>query len=104
MKTSEVLRVAKQCVGTTYLNSYRPGMERFICLAIDSAANTKQIPRWHADKVAAIVQGRLAPHITLEDWLMANGVFLEEHHLDRVQQHRHAWLDMMIAEFAALGD
>jgi hypothetical protein len=53
---------------------------------------------------------RISGFRTLESWLAAQGCisngapYLSRATRDRIQQHRHAWLDMLIAEFKAKGD
>lgn len=105
MKTSKVLRIAKKFVGTSFHDSFRQGKEKFICCAISGAAEEGRIPRRDSERVQDIVEKRLSGHTTLEGWLASKGIIpVTDQDRTRIQQHRHAWLDMMIAEFEAKGD
>jgi hypothetical protein len=110
MKTSEVFKRAKQHLAKDY-NETRSGSgkEKFICIAlITAAANCKRITEADVERCDGIVGSRIDTY-TLEGWLVNRGCisekFLNDHNiLDRIQEHRHAWLDQMIAEFKAKGD
>lgn len=115
MKTSEILEHAKRYLAKTYAEAYgyevRAGLDKFICLAIDTAAShTKRITNKDVERCVHIVGSRLDGETTLESWLADRGCI--HHHWalvdlatrNRIQQHRHAWLDQMIAEFKAKGD
>jgi hypothetical protein len=112
MKTSEVFKQAKQHLAKDFketLNGYRHDKEKFICIAlITAAANCKRITEEDVKRCTAIVESRIDTY-TLEGWLVDRGcipdAFLNDHNiLDRIQAHRHAWLDLLIAEFEAQGD
>jgi len=111
MKTSTILAKAKPLVGRTFKESYVAGHERFICCALMVLQERGRIAEHDYHRVCRIIESRLFPHTTLETWLEDKGVrALRAHNprpieiLDRVQQHRHAWLDLMIKEFKRKGD
>lgn len=115
MKTSEVLTHAKRRLATTYNDVYnyttKTGAEKFICIAIMTAAEvTKRITTADIDRCRLMIESRLEGFDTLEGWLQYKGYLPMEWGLvnyatrNRIQQHRHAWLDMLIAEFKAKGD
>lgn len=115
MKTSEVLSHAKHYLAPTYDEMYnyttREGKEKFICIAvITAAAHSKRITDADVKRCAAMVESRLEGESTLESWLQAKGclphvwMMVTRADRDRIQQHRHAWLDQMIEEFKAKGD
>lgn len=115
MKTSEVLKHAKRYLATAYNERYdyikKEGQEKFICIAIMTAAShTKRITKDDIDRCRLMIEKRLGGNETIETWLQDRGFLpfqwgLVDHATkDRIQQHRHAWLDMLIAEFKAKGD
>lgn len=115
MKTSEVLKHAKRHLATTHDEKYdyikKAGKEKFICIAIMTAATvTKRITVSDIDRCRKMIESRLEGFDALEGWLQYKGHLPMEWGLvdratrDRIQQHRHAWLDMLIAEFKAKGD
>jgi hypothetical protein len=111
MKTSEVFTRAKQHLAKDYDETrYSPTKEKFICIAITTAAvHTKRITEKDRSRCTAVVESRLDQAFTLEGWLVDRGCipdeFLHDHALlDRIQAHRQAWVDMLIAEFKAKGD
>jgi hypothetical protein len=110
MKTSEVFTRAKQHLAKDFEETRnRPRKEKFICIAlITAAANCERITEGDRIRCTAIVESRIDTY-TLEGWLVNRGCipeqFLNDHNtLDRIQEHRHAWIDMLIAEFKAKGD
>ena len=115
MKTSEVLRHAKRYLAETYQDTYnyttKTGAEKFICIAIRTAAETtKRITIADMERCKDIIRSRLDDNDTLESWLQSQGClpmawgFVNTATRDRIQQHRHAWLDMLITEFKSKGD
>ena len=113
MKTSEVLTQAKQ-----YLSPcYEPGeqsRDTFICVALVIADEAKKITRDDSLKAQLMIHHRLEGHYTFESWLR-NKHNISIHNCsgpelglrafrDKMQATRHAWVDSMIQEFAALGD
>lgn len=106
MKTSEVFKLAKERLATTY---GEVGKEKFICIALLTAAErTKRITAKDVERCVDIVESRIESAHTLEGWLVNKGCIPSNGWTtadkDRIQQHRHAWLDMLIAEFEAQGD
>jgi len=117
MKTSEVLRIAKD-----YLpNDCRIG----ICSALDDARYANSITTRDADKVKTIVTDRIEPFGYATTWLAWQMVFKDKpvgtngisqrawamldkwhakHSAQSKQAWRHAWVDQMIKEFEAKGD
>jgi hypothetical protein len=111
MKTSEVFRQAKQRLAVDYDETCNdPSKEKFICIAITvAAANCKRITVKDVERCEDVIKSRMDGVYTLEGWLVDRGcipeAFLNDHNiLDRIQAHRHAWVDMLIAEFEAKGD
>lgn len=115
MKTSEVLRHAKRHLAPSHNGTYnyttKTGAEKFICIAIMTAAEvTKRITAYDVKRCKDMIASRLEGFDTLEGWLQYKGYLPKElswvDHAtrDRIQQHRHAWLDMLITEFKSKGD
>ena len=112
MKTSEVFKRAKQRLAVDYESTYSvPSKEKFICMAVRTAsAYTKRITPEDIARCEDIIGGRLEGNSTFEGWLTDRGCIDSDYYRisratkDRIQQHRHAWLDMLIAEFEAQGD
>lgn len=113
MKTSEVFTHAKKCLSTDYhrIATTASVLEKFICLAIGTAAShSKRITDNDVERCVRIIESRLEGETTFESWLQLKGCVHRNWALvnyatrQRVQQHRHAWLDMLIAEFEAKGD
>ncbi len=108
MKTSEVFKRAKQHLAKDFEETHRK--EKFICIAITTAAAyTKRMTSGDIERCTGIVESRLEHDYTLEGWLESKGCvnnyFLcDRTTKDRIQAHRHAWVDMLIAEFKAKGD
>ena len=111
MKTSEVFKQAKQHLAKDLHEACNhSAKEKFICIAITTAAAyTKRMTSGAIERCTGIVESRLEHDYTMEGWLVNRGcipeAFLNDHNiLDRIQAHRHAWLDLLIAEFEAQGD
>lgn len=115
MKTSAVFKLAKSLLAETYAETGEGVFkerfkEKFICTAIDRVARkTKRVKKTDSKRCEGIIAARLGGAYTLESWLVGRGCIktgYSQHPrtLDRIQQHRHAWLDMLIAEFEAQGD
>lgn len=107
MKTSKVLKIAKQWL-SPFPYEY-DGKEKFICIAIQQACAEDAVPVPAAARCTNEIQRRLDDAYTLERWLRLRGYlpekFLHDSKLmQRIQDHRHAWLDSMIAEYEAQGD
>jgi hypothetical protein len=112
MKTSEVFKRAKRCLAMDYSETCNtPTKEKFICIAITTAAAyTKRMTSRDIERCTGIVESRLEYAATLGGWLADRGCVARDYYLterttkDRIQAHRHAWLDSLIAEFEAKGD
>jgi hypothetical protein len=110
MKTSEVFKRAKQHLANDFTEVQYSSKEKFICIAITTAsAYNKRITDRDVERCTEIVESRIQGMYTLESWLESKGCvnnyFLCDHATkDRIQEHRHAWLDALIAEFASKGD
>lgn len=69
----------------------------YICLALE------RVSRQHPTGVAyakSLIAERLGRSNTLWGWLRSQGISQKQLTDDRVQQHRHAWVDQLIAEFS----
>ena len=111
MKTSTVLKKAKVRLATSFNDSMGWSYYNYICYAIDDCESLKD-----ADlaRVKSMIQSRLYPYSTLEDWLSekhkvnppAYDSCVAERRIyrDKMQLTRHKWIDSMIAEFVAKGD
>ena len=110
MKTSEVFTRAKQHLAKDFTEMCNTGKVKFICIAITTAAAyTKRMTVADVKRCTKIVASRLEHDYTMEGWLESRGC-LNSYFLcdratkDRIQAHRHAWLDLLIAEFESKGD
>ena len=72
---------------------------RHICYALSLASKTA----YTSAPVGRIIACRLAPSATLSDWLKRHISAADRNSLteEQVQAHRHAWVDVLIAEFEA---
>jgi hypothetical protein len=110
MKTSEVFKWAKQHLAKDFTEVCITRKNKFICIAITTAAaNSKRILDRDIERCTDIVESRLEEDATLEDWLESKGcvgnyLMRDRATKDRMQEHRHAWLDLLIAEFESKGD
>jgi len=110
MKTSEVFTRAKQHLAKDYEETRNDcGKEKFICLAISTSQRKTNMSIEDAARCEHMVSSRLGFEYTLEGWLTVRGCipvdFLTDYAAqDRIQAHRHAWIDSMITEFEAQGD
>ena len=109
MKTSEVFKRAKQHLAETFEETtFRK--EKFICISITRAAyHSKRITAKDMERCEGIVNSRLEGEYVMEKWLVTQGCVPEyslcdRNTKDRIQAHRHAWVDMLIAEFESKGD
>jgi hypothetical protein len=111
MKTSEVFKQAKQHLAKDCDEArYGYDKEKFICIAITTAAaNCRRITDADVKRCTEIVESRIGKPYTMEGWLESKGC-VPEYELrdrttkDRIQAHRRAWINMLIAEFEAKGD
>ena len=110
MKTSEVFKRTKQHLAKDFSETCNTSKEKFICIAITTAsAYSKRITDKDVERCRDIVESRLEHTYTLESWLESKRC-INSYSLcgrttkDRIQEHRHAWLDLLIAEFKSKGD
>lgn len=118
MKTSEIFQHAKKYLAATYLQIDKAQQQQFICWSLATARCERLISYGAESKAKRIIQDRLnigaVRCSTLEQWLKENhGVKMpgrttsdrtERRYVNKMQTTRHAWVDSLIAEFAAKGD
>jgi hypothetical protein len=110
MKTAEVFKRAKEHLAKDFTEVCNTGKNKFICIAIITAsAYSKRLTGSDIERCTDIVESRLEGEYTLESWLESKGCvgnYLTHDRAtkDRMQEHRHAWLDLLIAEFESKGD
>ena len=111
MKTSEVFTRAKQHLAKDYDETrHAPTKEKFICIAITTAAaHCKRVTDGDTERCEDVIKSRMDGAYILEGWLLDRGCIPVEFLTDlttkdRIQAYRHAWLDLLIAEFEAQGD
>jgi hypothetical protein len=110
MKTSRVFKRAKEHLAKDFSEACNTSKKKFICIAIITAsAYSKRITDRDIERCTDIVESRLEEEVTLEDWLESKGcvgnyLMRDLATKDRMQEHRHAWLDLLIAEFESKGD
>ena len=114
MKTSTSLERAKKYLAKNRTERDVNNKEEYICFSLNAAYNHGRIYAEDMWRIKDIIAKRLDYHATLEDWLG------EVHNIhspgwnsakrshnafaNKLQATRHAWVDSMIAEFAAKGD
>lgn len=77
----------------------RDNKTSFICFAIDDSQESWQRDR-AANKACEIIGKRLGVGCsTMHTWLRRQGVLDEHITPDRLQAHRHSWLQQLIKEF-----
>lgn len=111
MKTSTVLKHAKRYLAKYNSECYGYNTEKFICIAISTAAShNRRITDKDVERCREMIAARLEGTHVLERWLQHKGCIspvrlaVDRATKDRIQQHRHAWLDMLITEFKSKGD
>ena len=111
MKTSEVFKRAKEHLAKNIQETRdRSGKQKFICLALTTAAaHSKRVTDEDVKRCDEIIESRMDRAYTMERWLFWQGCVPGYFTLDRatrgrIQAHRHAWLDLLIAEFESKGD
>ena len=114
MKTSKVLKHAKKYLAKNREDIFNPRKEEYICFSVNSAYNHGKIVIYDRDHVKNMIDDRLGVYSTLEDWLEeVHGIKCPdwdatedefEEFVTKMQTTRHAWVDSMIAEFAAKGN
>ena len=101
MKTSTLLRSAKSILRTG--DSWWEG-EMYICLAIEKVGGCSDDAAQLIEEIERrlTVEGRT---YTMQSWLgEVVGVPWNRLTVQAVQAHRHAWVDLLIAEYEAKGD
>lgn len=73
-----------------------------IGLAIEYAWLAKRTTAKASELARQVIAERLYPYDNLASWLRYEGVPLEDLTNERLQKHRHEWLDMLIAEFSTI--
>ena len=71
-----------------------------ICTALCRASDRRKITVKVRKHCQEIITQRIDRHPTFESWLISAGVKNTEITRQRVQAHRHAWLDLLIKEFS----
>ena len=76
------------------------GKTSFICFAVDDATDCGRVDRRACDKACEIIGKRLGVGCgSIHTWLRRQGIPEKDLTHDRVQAHRHAWLQQLIKEF-----
>lgn len=70
-----------------------PGQTDAICFAIEKAMHEA------AKGAIDVISERLGAHAFLWSWLVEQGISRSDMTPERMQAHRHAWLDLLIKEF-----
>jgi len=97
MKTSAMFYAAKRKL---WNGTGKTSGRVYICHAITSTLSQRE-----ASHAKGIVMSRLSGAVTLDTWLITHaGIQVDDMTPARMQAHRHAWLDLLIAEFQAKGD
>ena len=71
-----------------------------ICTALARASDRRKITVKVRKRCKEIIAQRIDRLSTLESWLNSKGVKNAELTRQRMQAHRHAWLDLLIKEFS----
>ena len=73
----------------------------FICCAITDGAPNLSSRFNDGSEAREMIESRIWPWITLETWLKnQRRVRAKDLTFERIQQHRHAWLQQLIKEFS----
>lgn len=71
-----------------------------ICTALCRASDRRKITVKVRKSCQEIITQRIDSLSTLESWLIYKGIKNAELTRQRMQAHRHAWLDLLIKEFS----
>ena len=71
-----------------------------ICTALCRASDRRKITVKVRKRCQEIISQRIDKCPTFESWLISKGVKNAELTRQRMQAHRHAWLDLLIKEFS----
>lgn len=77
----------------------RLGKWPYICYAINAVAGDRPTKAHTAAR--KVVMDRLGGRASMLPWLEDQGIPRQEITINRLQAHRHAWLDQLIAEFSS---
>ena len=114
MKTSKALEHAKKYLAKNRTEIDFNNKEEYICFSLNAACGKGRFEFDDLFRIKSMISDRLDGYCTLEDWLAEehgiqepgwNAALSEQvAFLNKLQKTRHAWVDSMIAEFAAKGD
>lgn len=74
--------------------------ETYICDAISQACRDGAITKNERDLVRNLIATRIEWRFSLNRWLVTKGVPPDEITSPRLQAHRRAWVNLLIAEFS----
>ena len=77
-----------------------PGQDRMICFAIGIANSSGCVSERARSLCTNLISQRLDGCSGLRTWLRNQGIPESQITNERLQAHRHAWLDLLIAEFS----
>lgn len=77
-----------------------PGQDGMICFAIGSARERGRVSMQAETLAVNLIEQRLGRCSGMRTWLRNQGIPEREVTNECVQAHRHAWLDLLIAEFS----
>ena len=81
--------------------TYEFGVTDYICIALAIVADDNPDHYIGAEKAKRIIAKRLDGCYALDTWLSLKGIPHNDlNDYNRMQAHRHAWLDMLIKEFS----
>ena len=97
---AKVLRSAKRHLARDFDELSDPGKEEYICYALSNGWDTVAI-----HQARCLIEERIAPWVSFDIWLqyqpgMVGFDYRSETIRTRIQEHRHAWVDMLIKEFS----
>lgn len=76
-------------------------MDAMICFTIGRAQSKGLVSDQAYTLATNLIDQRLAGSCGMRSWLRNQGIPEREITNERMQAHRHAWLDLLIAEFSA---
>lgn len=103
-QVAEALRAAKRYLGRSHRSVWTPNKERFICYAIEVAYERGFTTAEAAELARRMIAHRLGgAFYTLEGFVRTHTTSYYSLSaaalVDKMQKHRHAWLDQLIDEF-----
>jgi len=87
--------------GMREINEEEEEEEIYICFAIYLAKHLGLAGPDSCDWATEVIHKRREGYTSLACWLDAHGVPYKHQNTERLQAHRHAWLDQLIAEFSS---